>query len=801
MHKKLNKKLIFGICLASLMFVPVLIGFFVTPYDPEAMDISLKNAAPSLTHLFGTDNFGRDIFSRIMEGGKTTFLVALATVFVGAVAGTAIGAVTGYFGGIADEIFMRLNDALASLPSILLALVIVSVLNIGTANIVIALGIVFIPSFARIMRSEVIRERGMDYVRNARLCGAGHLRVILVHILPNTRNVFLSTALIGINNAILAEAGMSFLGLGVQPPEASLGRMLAESQAYLLTAPWYALFTGAFIVLSILSITLIGENLGVTSQTYKKVKRRINKQRIALLSKIVSSGKDDILVVDELSVSFCEPDGSLQPCLDRVSVKVSDGEIVGIVGESGAGKSMLAKAVMGIMPKAACMTGGTVSFLGEHRLDTMSEEELGKLRGSKVAMVFQEPMSSLNPLMTIGDQVKEVLDIHFPELDEKTKRERTIDALDECGLAGKAVFDLYPHELSGGMRQRAMIAMAVIARPELVIADEPTTALDAKTADHVLELLGELSKRHGISVLLISHDLEVIRRICSRVYILKDGRVVEQGDIEKVFETPGEEYTKNLIRASHGIVRCTYSEPEDSETVLEVRDLNVYYRQKSHGFFSRSMLFKAVNNVSMKVDRHDTVGLVGESGSGKTSLVRAIAGFIKQCDGEVIRDRAKSLGMVFQDPHSSLNPCKRVGWILEEPLKNTGVKKDERKRRVRAILESVELSEEYAMRHISELSGGQKQRVAIALSVICRHDLVILDEPVSALDVTIREQILELLVKLKEEMGHAYIFISHDMGLVKRICNKIYRVDKGDVTELKEMPGTEEEKNGTLQQG
>ncbi len=783
MFRKLNRKLIFGIILALVMFIPVLIGFFVTPYDPEAMDITLKNAAPSLSHLFGTDNFGRDIFSRIMEGGKTTFLVALATVFIGAVIGTAVGAVTGYFGGIADEILMRLNDSLASIPSILLALVIVSVLNIGTANIVIALGIVFIPSFARIMRSEVIRERNMDYVKNAGLCGAGPFRIILVHILPNTRSVFLSTVMIGINNAILAEAGMSFLGLGVQPPDASLGRMLAESQTYLLSAPWYALFTGTYIVLSILSITLIGENLQTVSESYKKVKRKINKQRTALLRKIAFPSKETILSVDELSVCFCLPDGSSQPCLEKVSLTVGDGEIIGIVGESGAGKSMLAKAVMDIMPKTACITEGSISFLGEHRMDALPGSKMRKLRGNKVSMVFQEPMTSLNPLLTIGDQVKEVLDIHFPELDEHTKKERTIDALDECGLAGKAVYELFPHELSGGMRQRAMIAMAVIAKPELIIADEPTTALDAGTADHILELLRELSERHGISVILISHNLEVIRRICSRVYILKDGKVVEQGNIEEVFENPSEDYTKNLIRASHGIVKCSYEESEDGETVLSVNHLNAYYKQKTHGFFSKSKMFKAVNDVSIKVNRGDLVGIVGESGSGKSSLVRAIAGFNSFCDGEVIRDRDKSLGMVFQDPHSSLNPSKKVGWILEEPLRNLGVKKDERKKRVSAILESVELGAEYMTRHISELSGGQKQRVAIALSVICKHDLIILDEPVSALDVTIREQILELLVRLKEEMGLAYIFISHDMELVRRICNRVYRIEEGVVTE------------------
>lgn len=259
MKKKLNVNLIIGITLISFVLLLVVVGFFYTPYDPNQMDIMAKNKAPSLQHLFGTDYLGRDILSRVMEGAGTTFLIGLATVAIGAVVGTLVGAITGYYGGILDEILMRLNDGLTSFPSILLALVFVSILGTGKYNIILALGIIFIPSFARVVRSEYIVQKQLDYVKNAKLMGASDMRIMFVHILPNTSSILLSAITVGFNNAILAEAGMSYLSLGVQPPDASLGRMLAEAQTYLFNAPWFAIAPGVMIVITVLGFTLISE--------------------------------------------------------------------------------------------------------------------------------------------------------------------------------------------------------------------------------------------------------------------------------------------------------------------------------------------------------------------------------------------------------------------------------------------------------------------------------------------------------------------------------------------------------------
>lgn len=257
--RKHNSSVILGTILVGIVLLLVIVGFFYTPYDPNAMNGSIKNSAPSLAHWFGTDNFGRDILSRVMEGGRTTFIVAISTVAIGTIIGTLVGALTGYYGGVVDNILMRINDGITSFPSILLTLVIISIFGTGKYNIILALGIVFIPSFARVIRSEYMVQKEMDYVKMAKLMGASDMRILFVHILPNIRPILFSTITIGFNNAVLAEAGMSYLGLGVQPPDASLGRMLSEAQAYLFSAPWYAIAPGVMIVITVLGLSLLNE--------------------------------------------------------------------------------------------------------------------------------------------------------------------------------------------------------------------------------------------------------------------------------------------------------------------------------------------------------------------------------------------------------------------------------------------------------------------------------------------------------------------------------------------------------------
>ena len=362
-YNKLNIKLIISIILLTLVSTPVVLSIFWQPWDPNFMNYEEILSAPSASHIFGTDNYGRDIYARITDGALLTFGIAFLTVTIGAVVGTIIGAVTGYFGGRIDELLMRINDALASFPSVLLALVVVSVLDLGTLNVCIALGIVFIPSFARVMRAEFMAGKERDHVLNARLMGASVPRILFFHIFPGTLPVFIPTVMLGFNNAILAEAGLGFLGLGVQPPDPSLGRMLSESKTYLISAPWYAFFSCLFMVVSILAITMLAENIGVESINYRSVRKRISSIIIGNLKKIVPD-PSKLLEVRDLRVGYIEKEG-IDEVIKGISFSLDRGEILGIVGESGSGKSLSSYSIMGLIPDKACMTGGGVYLSGK----------------------------------------------------------------------------------------------------------------------------------------------------------------------------------------------------------------------------------------------------------------------------------------------------------------------------------------------------------------------------------------------------------------------------------------------------
>ncbi len=866
---------ILGICLVALVFLPVLVGFVWTPYEPSAMDITAKSMPPSLSHWFGTDYFGRDVFSRVMEGARMTFLVGAASIAIGAGIGIFVGALTGYFGGPLDELLMRVNDGLASFPSVLLALVLVSVFGSGKYMIIVALGIVFIPSFARVARSEFIAQKERDYVKNAKLMGAGPCRIMFVHILPNTRGILLSAITIGFNNAVLAEAGLSYLGIGTQPTDVSLGRMLAEAQGYLMKAPWFALAPGLTIVLTVLGFSLISESLGKTGAVRKAVKKSKVKRAKAENAKEAcvankDAGKntqeagvgeenpisaDDILLrAEHMTVAFHE-DGVWDEVVKDASFAIRKGEILGVVGESGSGKSMTALAIMGLLKEHGRITEGQLFFDGKG-LTALAPEEYRALRGCEMSMVFQEPMTSLNPVFTVGKQMEEMLRLH-PEfvcetevasdslckdeaaceekpaaLEQETVRrtrkeqkavyrQTVLQALRDAGLKEpEQLYGKYPHELSGGMRQRVMIAMAMILRPKLLIADEPTTALDVTIQAKILKLLKEINEKYGISILFISHDLNIIRRMCDRVIVMCKGEIVEQGSVEQIFEAPQQDYTKKLLHAALGELedakyrKMLYASAKNAETkssekltkiqtgfeaepdagvksghIIELDAVNVFYKEKQKvqarkGLFAPSGRKHAVKDVTLHVREGEILGIVGESGSGKSSLAKAIVGLQAQVEGE-IRLGTGTPQMVFQDPYGSLNPSKRIGWLLEEPLRLAcpEMTREEREQRVDEILTKVDLPLRYKKRFPSELSGGQRQRVAIALALVLNRKLIVLDEPVSALDVTVQEQILELLLRLRREEGLSYIFISHDMQVIRRVCDYVCVMYQGEIVE------------------
>lgn len=484
-----------------------------------------------------------------------------------------------------------------------------------------------------------------------------------------------------------------------------------------------------------------------------------------------------LLEVQHLSVEFAE-EGREKTAVDDISFVVNQGEILGVVGESGSGKSMTALTVMGIQPEDAVVSG-RILFQGRE-ISGLSEDERNKIRGNGMGMVFQEPMTSLNPVVKVGPQVAESLKIHT-DLPAKEIRERTLDALRSVGLPDvEKIYDKYPHELSGGMRQRAMLAMAIVHTPSLLIADEPTTALDVLVQAQILELIRRLHKERQLSVLFISHNLNVIRQVCDRVLVMNGGRILEEGTVQKVFETPEHAYTKKLVGAAverNGDFRT-------GKTVLSVRNLNVHYKERKL-LPGKKKQQQVISGVSFDVQEGEIFGIVGESGCGKSTLARTITGLHKDYTGTITMEGENRPQMVFQDPFGSLNPAKKIGWILEEPLRVRGIRdKKERRRMAAEMLRDIGLDETFADRYPNELSGGQRQRISIGLALSMNAKLLIADEPVSALDITIQAQILELLLKINREKKTAILFITHDLSLVRRLCHRAAVLYEGRILEI-----------------
>jgi ABC-type microcin C transport system duplicated ATPase subunit YejF/ABC-type microcin C transport system permease subunit YejE len=758
-------------------------------------------APPSEENYLGTDDQGRDVVARLIYGFRISVLFGLILTILSSIVGVVAGAVQGYTGGWTDLLFQRFIEVWSGLPILYLLIILASVIE---PNFWWLLGLMLLfswMSLVGVVRAEFLRARNFDYVRAARALGVSRGKIMFKHVLPNAMVAAITFMPFILSGSITTLTALDFLGFGLPPGSPSLGEMLQQGKSN-MQAPWLGIT--AFVVLSVM-LTLLIFIFEAVRDAFDP-RKSVASGPVAGEVTFESEGAGEVsstdykvanalLRVRDLSVRFSGADGPVD-AVKGVSFDIARGETMALVGESGSGKSVTALSILQLLPyPAASHPSGSIQFQGTEMVGA-SPQELARVRGDRVAMIFQEPMTSLNPLHTVEKQINEVLLVHRG-LRPQAARARTLELLHLVGIhEPEKRLDSYPHQLSGGQRQRVMIAMALANEPDLLIADEPTTALDVTIQAQILSLLRDLQQRLDMSLLLITHDLGIVRKVADHVAVMTEGRIVEAGATATVFESPRHAYTRHLMAA----------EPKgdpipplaDAPTVIAGDDVKVWFPVKA-GLLRRTIDYiRAVDEVDIRVRRGHTVGVVGESGSGKTTLGLALLRLISSEGGiafegtpidglgsKELRPLRREMQIVFQDPFSSLSPRLSIYQIVEEGLlvHGLGATYEERRAMVAEALTEVGLDPSAMDRYPHEFSGGQRQRVAIARAMVLKPKFVVLDEPTSALDVSVQAQIVDLLRDLQNRHGLAYMFISHDLKVVRALADEVIVLKAGKVME------------------
>ncbi|TSD49410.1 dipeptide/oligopeptide/nickel ABC transporter permease/ATP-binding protein [Rhodococcus sp. KBS0724] len=550
----------------------------LAPHDPLAQDLGNSFALPSGEYLLGTDSLGRDILSRLMHGGSISILGSATTVVTALVIGVPLGLIAGYRAGWLDAVISRLAELLMALPTIIILLAVVAVYGREFTISMTAFGIIVSASFIRLVRATTAAVRNELYVDAAKVSGLGGFRIVVRHVLPNVTAPLLILSSVTLGTALLVQSGLGFLGLGPQQPAPNWGAGIAEAALNINVDPWLMVPTGMVLILTVLSFNFLGDALRDAAPTTKgnaatgKPFARLRLPGAARSSDVTTSatGSAPLLDVRDLVVSF-PVEGGMQPVVDGVSFDVRKGETIGLVGESGCGKTVTALSIPGLTPGEGHIVSGQVLFDGVD-LARVSDKELSGYRGTRIGYIAQEPMVSLDPAFTIGYQLCEPIRYHA-KMNRTQARERALELLGLVGIPNpENVFRSYPHQLSGGMAQRAGIAIALSGEPELLIADEPTTALDVTVQAEILDLLRSLQERLGMALILVTHDLGVVADICDRAVVMYAGQVVEQAPVEELFEQPRHPYTRGLLRSTPALEGTEGTLPTIEGTVPVPRD-------------------------------------------------------------------------------------------------------------------------------------------------------------------------------------------------------------------------------------
>ncbi len=903
-----------GLVFLLIVTVAAIFAPLIAPYPPDLQNLNITNAGPSALHWLGTDDLGRDILSRLIWGGRDSLRATFEIVGIAVVIAVPIGLVAGFFRGAVDSVIMRFMDALFSFPPLVLALTVAALLGASLNDTAIAISIVFVPSFVRLLRGEVIAVREENFIESARSLGATSNRLMRRHIVPNVASPIIIQVSLALGFALLVEAGLSFLGLGEQPPTPSWGSMLSEGYQFIFSTPWALIFPGLAIMFTVLAFNLVADGLRDSlgrerpkSSSLASSDSAARKSRLDRLRGVsrqpaqpgpatATSTPEKLLAVRDLRIEFLT-NGQWLPVMEGATFDLEKGRTLGLVGESGSGKTVSALAVMGLLPPRGCRSSGSARFEGRD-LMRLGPADLRQIRGNEIAMIFQEPMTSLNPAFTVGNQIAEQVRTHLG-LGKKEAWNVAVEMLDRVEIPGSGVRARdYPHAFSGGMRQRVMIAMALSCSPKLLIADEPTTALDVTTQAQIVELLHKLQREEDMAMIFVTHDLGVIADVADDVAVMYAGQIVEQTEAAALFTRPRHPYTEALLhsipqltpageslhyipgvvprpdqvppgcrfepRCDHAVEACvatpvelrpparveadggpgpagtrtavtlsrclrqdeltlagastevaeatiTAADPSDAARppLLVVSGLAKRFPVRSGVLRRVTGAVNAVDGVDLTIGPGKTLGLVGESGSGKSTLARLITRLIEPSAGTVVLDgtditalhgpklrrERQGMQMVFQDPYSSLDPRQNILEVVGEPLRiHTSLNRVQREQKVVELLGQVGIGRHVLGRQPHEFSGGQRQRIAIARALALEPSLLVCDEPVSALDVSTQSQVINLLSDLQDRLGLAYLFIAHDLSVVRHLSDRIavmylgQIVEEGEANEIYDRP-------------
>lgn len=832
---------------ASFVFLTLLsalciLGPVISPYDPITQDLMNVMQNPSAAHWLGTDSLGRDILSRLLHGGALSLIGVLQAVITAMVIGIPLGVLVGYFtGGKLDTVVMRLIDIKMAIPGIIVTLGVLAIFSNSLTAAMITHGVLASGNVVRVVRGTVLTVRQELYVDAARVIGLSDLPIVFRHIMPRTVGVVIVQASMLSAIALGVQTGLAFLGFGPPPPEPTWGGMVSEASTVLRQFPWMVIPTAGLITVTTLAFGLLGDAVrDVNSERLGRPvapRRKVRKASQAATDTVHVPNTDALLSVRGLTVAF-DTDAGESVVVDNVSFDIREGEVLGVLGESGSGKSVTTLAILGLLGNSGSVVTGTIHYRGEE-ITHYTQDQFRTLRGKEMGLISQEPMVALDPAFRLGYQIAEVVRVHR----KCTRKEADVVVLDLLRAVKlpdpEKIATLYPHQVSGGMAQRIVIAMALAGEPRLLIADEPTTALDVTVQAEILDLLRTLQRERGMALLLVTHDWGVVADICQSAVVMYRGKVVEQSTVAQMFAAPDHAYTRALMQSNPHYATKGHSLPTwrkhvegdspDAIDALQHIDLTQPHQivptttisgaipavhtgaQSGSGgplvtidglcvdYGHGRSKTRVVHDVSFEIPRGTTVGLVGESGSGKSTIGRALLGLVPAAEGSMLYDGMELSGMsanerrqlsrriqvIFQDPYSSLDITKTIGYTLAEPLRqHEQLGKAAIEERVHTMLDRVGLPADAALRFPAQFSGGQRQRIAIARALIARPDFVVCDEPVSALDLSIQAEVMNLLAELQQSMGLTLLFISHDLAVVKHTSDGLVVLKNGRIVEM-----------------